>query len=162
MKINFAQLSILAIAICTYGCHANNQNQSATKNDSSSISYPSDKIPEFRKEIKKEAVAEYKEKTDNPLNNWYFSVRLYETPKTFEYLLKMQFEEVRGEDTLLLPNFGVQPQPVLHKGKDKYSCIIGFMDNENKFREYKMVYVKDGNVLKLVTLNHYAVVVTEK
>jgi len=70
----------------------------------------------------------------------------------------MQFEEIRGEDTLILPNFGFIPKPILRKGKDKYACIIGFMDKENKFREYKLVYVKDGSRLKLVTLNHYSVV----
>jgi hypothetical protein len=125
------------------------------------VHYPSGDISEFRKEVKKAAVGVYKEKTDNPLNDWYFSVRLFETEKTFQYLLKMQFEEIRGEDTLTLPNFGVNPKPELRKGKDKYSCIIGFIDRENKFREYKLVSVKDGSELKLTTLNHYSVVTVE-
>jgi hypothetical protein len=54
--------------------------------------------------------------------------RLFETEKTFRYLLKMQFEEIKGEDTLKLPNFGIDPKPELRKGKDKYSCVIGFID----------------------------------
>ena len=33
---------------------------------------PADKIPAFRKEINKKPVASHKEKTENPLNDWYF------------------------------------------------------------------------------------------
>jgi hypothetical protein len=68
---------------------------------------------------------------------------------------------VNGEDTLKLPNFGTLPRPVIQKGKEKYSCIIGFMDKQNQFREYKKVYVK-GNQLKITALKHYAVATYEK
>jgi hypothetical protein len=118
----------------------------------------SGEVPEYRKEIKQSPVAVFKEKTNNPLNDWYFSVQLYETKKTFYYLLKMRFEEVTGEDTLKLPDFDIEPKPALVKGKDPFSCIIGFYDKENKFREYKLVSVKEGRELKLTTLNHYTVV----
>lgn len=113
-------------------------------------------IPDKRESVSKEPVAQHREKVDNPLNDWYFSVRLYETPKTFHYLVKLQFEEIEGADTLRLPNFGTLPKPVIQKGAEQYSCIIGFMDKENKFREYKKVYVT-GNRLKITTLKHYAV-----
>jgi hypothetical protein len=115
-----------------------------------------EKIPLTRDSVSKQPVAQFSQKTDNPLNDWYFSVKLYETPKTFSYLMRLQFEEITGEDTLRLPNLGIMPKPVIQKGPDKYSCIIGFMDNENKFREYKKVYVKD-NTLKVTALKHYAV-----
>ena len=118
----------------------------------------SGETPEYRKKIKQDPVAVFKEKTDNPLNDWYFSVQLYETKRTFYYLLKMRFEEVTGEDTLKLPDFGMEPKPALVRGKDRFSCIIGFYDKENKFREYKLVSVKEGRELKLTTLNHYTVV----
>ena len=118
-------------------------------------------IPQFRETVRKEPVAQHQEKIDNPLNDWYFSVRLYETSKTFHYLIKLKFEEMQGEDTLKLPNFGTIPKPVIQEGKEKYSCIIGFMDKDNKFREYKKVYVK-GNQLKITTLKHYAVASYEK
>jgi hypothetical protein len=154
-------LSIL-IAICFQYCGGNNQHTVNDKDTGAVTRYPSDTIPVFRKEIKKDPVAEYRERTDNPLNNWYFSVRMYETPKTFRYLLKMEFEEISGEDTIKLPNFGIEPKPEIRKGKDKYSCIIGFLDRNNQFREYKMVYINDGTHLKLVTLNHYSVVVDEE
>jgi len=165
MKRNFLLLPFLITGYFFTSCHQNqNSAVPAIKTDSSSHAStpPSENIPEYRREVKKEAVVEYKEKTDDPLNDWYFSVRLYETQKTFDYLLKMQFEEIRGQDTLVLPNFGIDPKPELRKGKDKYSCIIGFIDRENKFREYKLVYVKDGSKLKLTTLNHYSVVSVEK
>ena len=158
-------MPLFVIGYLFAGCHQN-QHSSSVSSKADSVSnihnYSYRNIPEFRKEIKKEAVAVYREKTDNPLNDWYFSVRLFETEKTFKYLLKMQFEEVRGGDTLDLPNFGINPKPELRKGKDKYSCIIGFIDRENKFREYKLVYVKDGSELKLRTLNHYSIVTVEK
>ena len=115
-------------------------------------------IPEYRNEIRKEPIAAYKEKVANPINDWYFSVQLFETKKTFSFLLKMQYEEVRGEDTIRIPDFGIEPKLAIHKGKDPFSCIIGFIDKENKFREYKEVSVSQGRDLKLTTLNHYTVV----
>lgn len=117
-------------------------------------------IPETRDSISKQPVAEHVEKVDNPLNDWYFSVKVYETPKTFYYLVKLRFEEVVGVDTLKLPNFGRLPKPVIQKGKEKYSCIIGFLDKENKFREYKKAYVQ-GTRLKITALKHYAVATYE-
>jgi len=114
--------------------------------------------PEFRTNIKKDAVAEYKVKTDNKLNDMYFSVRLYETPVTMKYRAKVEFEGLSGEDTIKLPDLGTPPHPVLQKGQDKYSCIIGLLDNNNAFRELKKVYVTDkGQELKITTLKHYIV-----
>ncbi len=159
MKIKFASAYLLVLPFYFSSCHSGNQNASQ-QNDSSTkpiIINPTNNVPEFRKEIKKDVIAEYKEKTDNPLNDWYFSVRLYETEKTLYYLMKLQFEEIKGEDTLKLPNFGYALKPIIQKGKDKYSCIIGFMDDQNKFREYKLVHVEDGNHLKVTTLKHYSV-----
>lgn len=122
---------------------------------------PADAIPEFRKEIRKEVIASYKEKTDNPINDWYFRVSLFETSKTFHYLMKLEFEEIRGVDTLRLPNFGTLPEPVIQKGPDKYSCIIGFLDKDKKFREYKKVFVKN-NMLKVTAIKHYSVATYQK
>ncbi len=88
--------------------------------------------------MKKEPVAEYKEKIEDRLNkNWFFSVRLYETSRTLSYRVNMKYEELEGDDTLKLPDLGTPPKPVIQKGADPYSCMIGFMDNDNKFREYK-------------------------
>ena len=114
--------------------------------------------PEFRTHINKEAVAEYKVRTDNPLNDMYFSVRLYETSATMKYLAKVEFEGLTGEDTIKLPDIGLPPHPVLQKGPEKYSCIIGLQDNNKAFRELKKVYVTDKEKeLKITTLKHYVV-----
>jgi hypothetical protein len=147
-------ITILSSMIFIFSCHSNNQDSANANADSSSIQSPLDKIPMYRTEIKTEPVAEYKEKVKNKLNDWYFSVKLYETQKTFYYLIKMQYEEVTGEDTLKLPNLGAMPKPFIQKGNDKYSCVLGFMDSQNKFNEYKLVSADDGNI-KLTTLKHY-------
>jgi len=159
MKKNIAVYSTTLFFILLFSCHSNNQSNTLQTDSASNpvVINPASTIPEFRKVVKAEPVAEYKEKTDNPLNDWYFSVKLFETEKTFNYLMKLQFEEIAGEDTLRLPNLGIEPKPVIQKGKDKYSCIIGFMDNENKFREYKLVHVENNNHLKVTALKHYSV-----
>lgn len=114
--------------------------------------------PELRAHVKKESVAEYRIKTENQLNDMYFSVRLYETPVTMKYLAKVEFEGVTGEDTIKIPDLGMPPHPVLQKGSEKYSCIIGLLDNNKTFRELKKVYVTDkGQELKITTLKHYMV-----
>ena len=113
-------------------------------------------VAETRDSVKKAAVATYSVRTDNPLNEWYFKVQLFETSQTFKYLIKLQFEEIQGEDTLTLPNLGTMPEPVIQPGPDKYSCILAFKDQDGQVRDYKKVYVKN-NSLKITALKHYAV-----
>jgi hypothetical protein len=151
MKMILSGLASITLLYLISGCHSGNSPVQEGRGGAETVA-------ESRTQVHKDPVAAYQEKTDEPLNNWYFSVRLFETPRTFGYLMKMQFEEVRGEDTIYFPNLGAQPKPEIRKGKDKYSCIVGFMDNENKFREYKLVYVKNGKVLGTQTLHHYAMV----
>ncbi|HLX92724.1 MAG TPA: hypothetical protein VKR32_13630 [Puia sp.] len=113
-----------------------------------------ERVPMYRSIVKKDPVAEYEKKVDNNLNDWKFSVKLYETSKTFYYLIIMQYEEVRGEDTLRLPNLGSSPKPAIVPGKERFSCIVGFMDIQNQFNDYKLISVENGN-LKVTTLKHY-------
>lgn len=115
---------------------------------------PQDTMPKTREKISKTPVAVYEEKTDNPLNDWYFRVKVFETEKTFRYVMKMQFEEIMGTDTLKLPNQGTWPKIEIRKGEEKYSCIVGFLDKDGQFKEYKKVYVKE-NVLKVKVLKSY-------
>ena len=138
-----------------------NKADTTTRTSSAKEAPPVKKIPLYRDSVSAAPVAEYKERTGNPLNDWYFSVKLYETPKTFQYLLKLKYEELEGEDTLKLPDLGVMPEPKIQKGPDKYSCIIGFMDNHNQFHEYKKVYVQNDE-LKITALKHYAVAKYER
>ncbi len=41
--------------------------------------------PEYRKQVKKEPVAEYREDKSDNLNKWFFSVGAYETARTQYY-----------------------------------------------------------------------------
>lgn len=157
--------NLLLCCLLAAGCHETTPTEEAfakaqaankTKAPAIKAPPPAEKIPENRTSVNAEPVAEYQEKTDNPLNDWYFSVKLYETPKTFQYVMKLKYEELEGDDTLYLPDVGTMPKPVIQKGADKFSCIVGFMDNHNQFREYKKVYVKYDQ-LKVTSLKHYTV-----
>ena len=64
--------------------------------------------------------------------------------------------ELRETDTLKIPNIGIWPKVAIHPGKEDYSCIIGFFDPENNFKEYKEVIAKDDK-LKVTVLHHYGV-----
>jgi hypothetical protein len=151
------QITILLFAVCIYGCAGEAGRSEPEKVDTSTTPKTvADLVPENRTEVKKEPVATYSEKIKNPLNDWKFQVTLYETPKTFRYLMRLEYEEMKEKDTLKIPNLGFEPRLEIHKGDEPYSCIIGFLDKENKFREYKKVVAKNNN-LKVITLRHYAV-----
>jgi len=114
--------------------------------------------PEKRAHVSEEPVAEYKVKTDDKLNDQYFSVRLYETSFTMKYLARVEFEGLTGEDTIKLQEMGIPPHPSLQMRPEKSSCIIGLLDNNQQFRELKKVYVTDkGGELKITTLKKYIV-----
>jgi hypothetical protein len=98
-----------------------------------------DTISETRNNAKSGAVASYSEPVKDKLNNWKFSVDAFETNQTFKYLLKIQYKELRVEDTLTVPNFGIQPTVALQKGPEDLSCIVGFKGKEDEFKEYKKV-----------------------
>jgi hypothetical protein len=155
MKNIVGGLCLLLFLCCG---QANEKENAPAKTDTATTTSAlrPENIPLERDIVQKEPVAEYKVKTENPLNDWYFQVQLYETPKTFHYLIKLEYEVIQGKDTLKLPNFGMLPKPVIQKGPDRYSCIIGFLDKDNNFREYKKVYVK-GNTLKIEAIKHYGV-----
>lgn len=151
-------LILAALILFTSACSDSDGSNSTTPQTPAEDSAVTKTIPVplERTVIADTAVASFSKKTDDPLNDWYFKVGIYETKKTFHYLMKLQFEEIRGEDTLKIPNFGIEPKVEIRKGPEKYSCIIGFLDKENAFREYKKVFVKN-NSLKVTTLRHYAV-----
>ena len=113
-------------------------------------------ISETRANVKTEAAASYSEPVadKDKLNNWKFAVEAFETPMTFKYLLKIQYKELSVEDTLLIPDFGIQPVVEMKKGPEDLSCIIGFKGKENEFKEYKKVVVEDGE-LKITALKSY-------
>jgi len=94
------------------------------------------------------------------LNDWKFAVNIYETKETFHYLMKMQYMELRADDTLKIPNFGTAPKIEIKQGSEPLSCIVGFLDKNNQFKEYKLVSIKDKN-LSVHILHRYAVTTYE-
>jgi hypothetical protein len=113
-------------------------------------------VSPYRETVSEMPVAGYSIKTDDALNDWYFKLDIFETPETFKYLMKFQFEEIRGEDTLKFPHAGKELKPVVQKGPEQYSAIIGFEDpSDGSFKEYKKLFVENGQ-LKLKILKRYA------
>jgi hypothetical protein len=133
-------------------------NNSAQQNQQGNtvVVNPTTQIPVKREKVNPEPVAVYKQRVPDELNEWYFTVRIYETPATFEYTVKIQYQELRAEDNFTIPNLGIMPAVQLKQGADPYTCIIGFPDKENNFKEYKQVTAKNGKV-KITTIGHYAV-----
>jgi hypothetical protein len=150
---NFFTSCILASMIIS--CN-NNQNASSGDQKDSGTALTNDNIPTTRNETNPKAVASFFKSVPDSLNNWHFSVDVYETRETFHYLMKMEYMEMRETDTLKIPNIGIEPKIEIRKGKDDYSCIIGFFDRGNNFKEYKLVSAKDDK-LKVTVLHHYGV-----
>ena len=151
-------LSVLLFSSYFISCHSSSDQLAANADSSNALpAVGAIHSPEFRQQVKKQAVAGYKEDLHDRLNkDWVFSVRLYETDRTLSYRIKMQYEELQADDTLKLPDLGTPPQPVIQAGKEGHSCMIGFMDNDHQFREYKLVSVK-GDQLTIRAIKHYSV-----
>ena len=156
-------IAILISASLIAGCHSA-ADKTGSGPDSAGSAGKTPKLPpikhnpEDRSTVSKDPVAEYKVKTDDKLNNQYFLVRLYETSKTMRYRVTMEYEGLTGEDTVKLPDLGTPPHPVLQKGPEHYSCILGVIDNDRNFREMKKIFVTpDEESLKITTLKHYVV-----
>ena len=113
-------------------------------------------IPELRTAVSKNPVASYLIPMGNPKLDRKFGVEIYETPYTFKYLLVMQYDGMIQTDTLKIPNFGSSPVVKVKPGTEKLSCIIGFLDKGNNFREYKMLSAQNDD-LKLTVLKSYVV-----
>ena len=113
-------------------------------------------IPAIRKEISKNPVAAYLIPMGDPRLDRKFGAEVFETQETFKYLLVMYFDGTVQNDTLNVPNIGILPVVKIKAGNEKLSCIIGFADDKNVFREYKLLSVKNDQ-LRLTTLKKYAV-----
>ena len=110
-----------------------------------------DTIPDKRDSIRKEPVATYISLKGDKLE-----VKVYQTAETFQFLMKMKYKFLDEPDTLRIPNFGIQPTIVIKNGADNQSCIIGFLDKKNAFKEYKLVTVKTGNLQVKVLKRYFA------
>ena len=152
-----ALFTILLLVAC--GTNAsNNQNESTPSNTSQSQTavVSVDSIPSERTSIKKEAVASYSKKTDDPLNDFYFSVKLYETKYTQRFLMKLTYETLQVSDTISIPYLNIWPNVKIEKGASGLECIVGFLDQQQQFRPYKKVFVENEK-LRVKTLHFYRV-----
>ncbi|PWJ60663.1 hypothetical protein CLV98_101848 [Dyadobacter jejuensis] len=145
---NLALISVLVWA----GCTSNNSE----KKELTVTKAINDTIPETRERVSQQAVASYSEPVKDPdgLNDWKFEIKAYETQATFEFLLKIQYMELAVTDSLFIPNFGIRPQVKMIKGPYPLSCVIGFLDKEGVFKEYKLVEVAKGQ-LKIRQIKSY-------
>ena len=142
---------ILVVSACSNGNSLESENASDTTSFVSN-----DTIPERRKEVSNKPVASYLVPVKDPVLQQKFGVEIYETPLTFQYLLRMQYEGMKVTDTLKVPNFGTWPVVKINPGKDKLSCIIGFLDKKKEFKEYKLLTAK-GDKMRLIVLKRYRV-----
>lgn len=146
-KLLYYSIIILSIA----GCNAHNSN---TSSDSVILKYKH--IPQVRTSVNNNAVKIYTEIVKTFAITDSFKVALYETKNMFDYLIKINYKQLEAEDTLRIPDFGIEPSVEIEKGDKRPSCIVGFLDEHKQFRESKFVYFED-NKIKVHVLKHYAV-----
>lgn len=152
MKIFVASI----FAMLLFACNTKQETDNTQTHDTTKTIARADTISTIRNVVDPTAVASYSKKIPDDLNDWKFAVNVYETRETFHYLMKVQYEELKVTDTLKIPNFGIAPKIEIHPGPDDYSCIVGFLDKDKKFLEYKLVTAAGGD-LKIKVLHHYAV-----
>ncbi|HSC52179.1 MAG TPA: hypothetical protein VLC98_01060 [Phnomibacter sp.] len=154
---------IVAASICLYACGNSSNEQKAGEpsiNDSQSAPVET-ALSLVRENVQTNAVASYSKKVPNDLNDWHFNVNVFETKDRFVFNVKFQYEEIEGSDNITIPNLGIEPKVELRAGPEPYSCIIGFLDKDGTFKEYKKVYVVN-DALKMTTLKQYTVTVVNQ
>ena len=138
------------------GCQNHSQN-SVVKTDT--VVIKQDTISENRVNPSPKPVATYTVPIDDGVgnaNNWKFAVNMYETAKTFEYKVNIQYKEIRSTEIIQIPNFNIAPVVDIQPGKNPMSCIIGFNDAKGVFKEYILVSVNNDQ-LKFKKINSYKV-----
>jgi len=131
--------------------------ETVVKNDTTVIK--KDMIVENRINPSSKPVATYSVPVDDGMgnmNNWKFAVNIYETAKTFEYKVNIQYKEIRSSEIVQIPNFNILPVVAIQPGKNPMSCIIGFNDAKGEFKDYIQVSVSNDQ-LKFKKINNYKV-----
>lgn len=145
------------LLILSISCNSIEKKQIETKVDTVVIKAPS--VSEVREQPSKKPIATFSVPIDDGMgnaNNWKFGVNIYETAKTFEYKVQIQYKEIRATEMITIPNFGIDPVVTIKPGKSSLDCIIGFNDSNGLFKEYIQVNVKKEQ-LKFKKINSYAV-----
>ncbi len=148
---HYSFLLLLALLCCN---KPKNNNESAATNDGDPTKAINDTIPLTREKVENSPIASYSEKVKDDLNDWRLAVDVYETKQTFKFLMKIEYMAQEAEDTLTIPNFGIMPKVEVRKGREKESCIVGFLDKQGEFKEYKLIALKEKQ-LKISTLKYY-------
>ncbi|MBT9484036.1 hypothetical protein [Sediminibacterium sp.] len=146
------------LLISIISCTALENKQTEAKPDTVLVKAPT--IAEERENPSKKPIAAYIVPVDDGMgnaNNWKFAVNIYETSKTFEYKVQIQYKELRATEKISIPNFGIIPVVSIKPGKSNLDCIIGFEDKQGLFKDYIQVNVKNEQ-LKFKKINSYAVV----
>ena len=146
--------SLLLVIVCFICCHPITSQEDEAGNDS--IIYNYEDIAAERSTVNPNPIKSYSETVKSFETTDQFVVALYETKETFHYLIRIQYKNLEAEDTLKVPNFGRAPSVEILKAAKRPSCVVGFFDKDNKFRESKLVYFED-NRLKIHVLKHFAV-----
>lgn len=145
------------LLILSISCNSIEKKQIEAKLDTVVIKAPS--VSEVREQPSKKPIATFSVPIDDGMgnaNNWKFGVNIYETAKTFEYKVQIQYKEIRATEMITIPNFGIDPVVTIKPGKSSLDCIIGFNDSNGLFKEYIQVNVKKEQ-LKFKKINSYAV-----
>jgi hypothetical protein len=158
MKHHF--VSALLLIVLFTSCNLSGKDAASTEDAIADTTQapPETALSLIREQVDTKPVAQYSAKVPDELNEWYFKVQVYQTSQRYAFKVAMQYQEVTGEDMINIPNLGTEPKVEIRPGSKKYSCIIGFLDKEGNFREYKEVSVQNEN-LKMTTLKSYTVTV---
>lgn len=143
---------LLALLAFTVGCNTP-QKQAETTEKRVVVN---DTIPVERTNIDPKPVATYVASVPDPLNQFKFAVKLYETPLRFRYRVAVTYKMINVKDSIDIPNFGYQPKVDVRKYENDLSCMIGFYDAKGTFMDLKKVEVVD-NQLKMRQVKRYGV-----
>jgi hypothetical protein len=107
-----------------------------------------------RTTVNPQSVATYKQKVNDKINDYYFSVEVYETGKPLDYIVHLGYETMQDADTIHFPNLGYPIRPAIQKTTDSLSCYIGFIDPKGQFQYFKGVWI-DKNGINIRTVRSY-------
>ncbi|HEV7350027.1 hypothetical protein [Telluribacter sp.] len=143
-------LVLLSLLAFTAGC-----NQKKTDASENRV-FVNDTIPMERTNVNSEPVATYSAPVPDPdnLNEFKFTVKLYETPLRFRYRVDVTYKMMEVQDSVDIPNFGYQPKVDVKKHENELSSMIGFYDAKGEFMDLKKVEIVD-NQLKIRQVKHY-------
>lgn len=152
MKISIRLFCSLLI-LSSVGCKEQPKTAATT---SDPIVIKADSISAIRTEVKKAPIASFSQPVPDELNDWKFSVDIYETERRFHYTVRMQYKELRVRDSVNIPNLGIEPTVQIQKDATPFSCTIGFLDKKGNFKPLTRANIK-GDQLKFKTVASYAV-----